>query len=60
MTYLLIKELAHIAQDVIMVTSSLTQDINSKDADIAVYRGNAIRALGKVIDVSAWVLCVCV
>lgn len=38
------------AEDVIIVTSSLTQDINSKDADIAQFRGNAIRALSVVID----------
>jgi coatomer protein complex subunit gamma len=50
MVYLVIKELAHIAEDVIMVTSSLTKDMNAK-SDV-IYRANAIRALCKITDVS--------
>ena len=48
-TCLAIKELAPLANDVIMVTSSLTKDINAK-SDI-IYRPNAIRALCKITDV---------
>ncbi|KAJ3193196.1 Coatomer subunit gamma-2 [Irineochytrium annulatum] len=48
--YLVIKELANVAEDVIMVTSSLTKDMNSK-ADV-VYRANAIRALCKITESS--------
>jgi coatomer subunit gamma len=44
--YLAIKELATISDDVMMVTQSLTKDINSKQ-DV-VYRSNAIRALSKI------------
>ena len=47
--YLVLKELTPFAQDVIIVTSSLTKDINAK-GDL-VYRPNAIRALVKVTDV---------
>ena len=50
MVYLTIKELSGIAQDVIMVTSSLTKDMNAK-ADL-IYRPNAIRALCKITDAS--------
>lgn len=50
MVYLVIKELSTIANDVIMVTSSLTKDINST-ADV-VYKPNAIRALCKITDVT--------
>jgi len=46
--YLAIKELSGIANDVIMITASLTKDINSK-TDI-IYRPNAIRALCKITD----------
>lgn len=49
MVYLVIKELANIAEDVIMVTSSLTKDMNAK-SDV-IYRANAIRALCKITDV---------
>ncbi|KAJ3100048.1 Coatomer subunit gamma-2 [Phlyctochytrium planicorne] len=48
--YLVIKELANVAEDVIMVTSSLTKDMNAK-ADV-VYRANAIRALCKITESS--------
>jgi coatomer protein complex subunit gamma len=44
--YLAIKELSLISDDVMMVTQSLTKDINSKQ-DV-IYRPNAIRALSKI------------
>jgi coatomer protein complex subunit gamma len=50
MVYLAIKELAPLADDVIIVTSSLTKDMNAK-AD-AVCRPNAIRALCRITDVT--------
>ncbi|KAJ1977854.1 coatomer subunit gamma, partial [Dimargaris verticillata] len=50
MVYLMIKELSTISEDVIMVTSSLMKDMQPK-SDV-VYRGNAIRALCKITDVS--------
>ncbi|KAL6622139.1 Coatomer, gamma subunit [Neocallimastix californiae] len=50
MVYLTIKELSSIAEDVIMVTSSLVKDINSTSETI--YRANAIRALCKITDSS--------
>ncbi|KAJ3306240.1 Coatomer subunit gamma-2 [Kappamyces sp. JEL0829] len=46
--YLAIKELSKIATDVMMVTSSLTKDMNAK-SDL-IYRPNAIRALCKITD----------
>lgn len=46
--YLVIKELAGTAQDVIMVISSLTQDMNTMPA----FKANAIRTLGTVVDSS--------
>ena len=46
--YLMLKELANIADDVIIVISSLTKDINSK---IELYHANAIRVLCKIADV---------
>jgi coatomer protein complex subunit gamma len=46
MIYLAIKELASQADDVMMVTQSLTKDVNSKE-DV-IYRPNAIRALCKI------------
>lgn len=52
LTYLLIKELSKIAQDVIMVTSSLQQDFVSKVPEIAAFKANAVRALGRVVDAS--------
>ncbi|KAJ3298811.1 Coatomer subunit gamma-2 [Borealophlyctis nickersoniae] len=50
MVYLVIKELANIAENVFFVTSSLIHDMNQK-ADV-IYRANAIRALCKVTDPS--------
>ncbi|RKO90489.1 adaptin N terminal region-domain-containing protein, partial [Blyttiomyces helicus] len=50
MVYLTIKEFANIADDVIMVTSSLTKDMNSR-GDV-IYRANAIRALCTITDSS--------
>lgn len=46
--YLVIKELSGIANDVLMITASVTKDINAK-TDV-VYRPNAIRALCKITD----------
>lgn len=51
MVYLVIKELAHTAEDVIMVTSSIMKDTAAAGSDV-VYRANAIRALCRIIDVS--------
>ncbi|KAI9842966.1 MAG: coatomer subunit gamma [Sclerophora amabilis] len=48
MVYLIIKELANTAEDVIMVTSSIMKD-TSVASDV-VYRANAIRALCRIID----------
>lgn len=50
MVYLIIKELANTAEDVIMVTSSIMKDCQV-GSDI-VYRANAIRALCRIIDAS--------
>src|SRR6195952_1450967 len=50
MVYLVIKELANTAEDVIMVTSSIMKDCQV-GSDI-VYRANAIRALCRIIDAS--------
>ncbi|KAL0261621.1 coatomer subunit gamma [Diplodia seriata] len=50
MVYLVIKELANTAEDVIMVTSSIMKD-TAVGSDV-VYRANAIRALCRVIDAS--------
>lgn len=49
MVYLVIKELSTLAEDVIMVTSSIMKDMQP-NLDI-VYRPNAIRALARIIDV---------
>lgn len=49
MVYLIIKELANTAEDVIMVTSSIMKD-TAVGSDV-VYRANAIRALCRIIDV---------
>ena len=49
MVYLVIKELANTAEDVIMVTSSIMKD-TAVGSDV-VYRANAIRALCRIIDV---------
>ena len=47
--YLVLKELASEADDVIMVTSSIMKD-TSVGSDV-IYRPNAIRALCRIIDV---------
>lgn len=51
MVYLVIKELSGIAEDVIMVTSSIMKDMQPNLE--VIYRPNAIRALCRVIDVSS-------
>ncbi|KAK9473129.1 adaptin N terminal region-domain-containing protein [Dipodascopsis tothii] len=48
MVYLVIKELASVAEDVIMVTSSIMKD-TAVGSDV-VYRPNAIRTLCRIID----------
>jgi coatomer protein complex subunit gamma len=48
MVYLVIKELANTAEDVIMVTSSIMKD-TAVGSDV-LYRANAIRALCRIID----------
>ncbi|MCJ1461983.1 coatomer subunit gamma [Pseudocyphellaria aurata] len=48
MVYLIIKELANTAEDVIMVTSSIMKDV-AVGSDI-LYKANAIRALCRIID----------
>ena len=48
MVYLVIKELSTIAEDVIMVTSSIMKDMQPNLE--VVYRPNAIRALTRIID----------
>src|SRR6186713_1421761 len=55
MVYLVIKELANTAEDVIMVTSSIMKD-TAVGSDI-LYRANAIRALCRIIDVSSTMEC---
>ncbi|KAI8619993.1 adaptin N terminal region-domain-containing protein [Chytriomyces sp. MP71] len=47
--YLLIKELSTVAEDVIMVTASLSKDLTSKSE---ISKANAIRALCKITDAS--------
>jgi len=47
MCYLAIKELANVAEDVIIVTSSLTKDMTGKEDS---FRSSAIRALCKITD----------
>ncbi|KAJ1568149.1 hypothetical protein HK405_003486 [Cladochytrium tenue] len=47
--YLVIKELSTVAEDVIMVTSSLSKDMNSKSDQV---KANAIRALCKITESS--------
>jgi coatomer protein complex subunit gamma len=56
MVYLGIKELSAIAEDVIIVTSSLTKDMTGKED---LYRAAAIRALCSITDVSIslYILC---
>lgn len=48
MVYLVIKELSETAEDVMMATSSILKDVTAE----TIYRPNAIRALGRIIDVS--------
>lgn len=48
MVYLGIRELSSIAEDVIIVTSSLTKDMTGNEA---LYRAAAIRALCSITDV---------
>ncbi|KAI5819479.1 adaptin N terminal region-domain-containing protein [Pyronema omphalodes] len=54
MVYLVIKELADTAEDVIMVTSSVMKDVSGAGgragAEQDIYRANAIRALCRIID----------
>ena len=50
MMYLVLKELASSADDVIMVTSSIMKD-TAVGSDV-LYRANAIRSLCRIIDVS--------
>eukprot|EP00899_Mesostigma_viride_P023430 jgi/Mesvir1/4271/Mv22231-RA.1 len=47
MVYLMIKEISPSADEVIIVTSSLMKDMNSK---VDLYRSNAIRVLAKITD----------
>lgn len=49
MVYLVIKELSSVAEDVIMVTSSIMKDMQPNLE--VIYRPNAIRALARIIDV---------
>jgi coatomer protein complex subunit gamma len=46
--YLIFKELASSAEDIIMVTSSIMKD-TAVGSDV-IYRANAIRALARIID----------
>jgi len=50
MVYLVLKELSHTAEDVIMSTSIIMKDGNSGSENV--YRANAIRSLCRIIDVS--------
>ena len=52
MVYLVVKELSSIAEDVIMVTSSIMKDMQPNLE--VIYRPNAIRALARIIDVSLY------
>ena len=49
MVHLVIKELAHSAEDIIMVTSTVMKDTGGS-TDV-IFRPNAIRALSRIIDV---------
>lgn len=51
MVYLAIKELCPLADDTIMVTASIMKDMQPNME--VIYRPNAIRALSRVVDVSA-------
>jgi coatomer subunit gamma len=48
MVYLVIKELAHSAEDVMVITNSVMKD-TAVGSDV-LYRANAIRALCRIID----------
>lgn len=50
LTYLVIRELSKVAQDVLIVTSSLTQDMVGKGEYF--FRTGSVRALGSIIDVN--------
>ena len=50
MVYIIIKELANVAEDVIMITSSIMKD-TAVPSDV-IYKANAIRALTRIIDSS--------
>ena len=50
MVYLVIKELSGVAEDVIMVTSSIMKDMQPNLE--VIYRPNAIRTLCRITDVS--------
>ncbi|KAE9965670.1 hypothetical protein BLS_007449 [Venturia inaequalis] len=50
MVYIIIKELSNVAEDVIMITSSIMKD-TALQSDV-IYRANAIRALTRIIDSS--------
>lgn len=52
MVYLGIKELSSLAEDVIIVTSSLTKDMTGRED---LYRAAAIRALCSITDVSVYI-----
>lgn len=54
MVYLVIKELSTVAEDVIMVTSSLMKDMQPTSE--VMYRANAIRVLRKITDVSGYAI----
>jgi coatomer subunit gamma len=51
---LVIRELSKTAQDVLIVTSSLTQDLVGKGEYF--FRTGAVRALGSIIDVNLLLL----
>ncbi|KAJ3317452.1 Coatomer subunit gamma-2, partial [Gonapodya sp. JEL0774] len=48
MVYLVIKEMSQISEDAMILTNSITKDMNAKQE--VVYRSNAIRALCKITD----------
>ncbi|EPZ32189.1 Coatomer subunit gamma-like protein 2, partial [Rozella allomycis CSF55] len=50
LVYIAIKELSRLSENVIMVTSSLMKDMNSRGE--VMYKSNAIRALSKISDAS--------
>lgn len=52
----MVKELAHSAEDIIMLTSTIMKDTGG--GGDAVFRPNAIRALARIIDVSGLGFCI--